>query len=383
MIRKKARSHFKIKSLNREKIFNKISQQFVIYDVKQRDGFIEFEVDESDGEDVEKFLNQQNVKIHSAVHKGLRRKILNILKMWGVVAGLAIGIALYSLQYFFVFKIEVWGCDELNESEVANFVKENMTSRFKGNIDTQRLEISIRDNFELVSSVSVAIVGQSLIVNINEAILPEELNGEFEPIVSQYDGLVTEINLVQGTLNVKQGDIVQKGDILVYPYIIDGDGEQRPVQPKAEIFADVWVEKEDVFYEYQIVEERTGRKIECSEVTLFGLVIYSNTNENTFESFESEKTSSYIAENNILPLIYTKYTFYETKTTEIIRNFEQEKDDLFENLRQKTLIYLPENAIIKDEKSSVKEMAGVFYLSYIITTSLDIGEGYGYTVSQN
>lgn len=383
MIRKKARSHFKIKSLNREKIFNKISQQFVIYDVKQRDGFIEFEVDESDGEEVEKFLNQQNVKIYSAVHKGLRRKILNILKMWGVVAGLAIGIALYSLQYFFVFKIEVWGCDELNESEVANFVKENMASRFKGNIDTQRLEISIRDNFELVSSVSVAIVGQSLIVNINEAILPDELNGEFEPIVSQYDGLVTEINLVQGTLNVKQGDIVQKGDILVYPYIIDGDGEQRPVQPKAEIFADVWVEKEDVFYEYQIVEERTGRKIECSEVTLFGLVIYSNTNENTFESFESEKTSSYIAENNILPLIYTKYTFYETKTTEIIRNFEQEKDDLFENLRQKTLIYLPENAIIKDEKSSVKEMAGVFYLSYIITTSLDIGEGYGYTVSQN
>ena len=383
MIRKKARSHFKIKSLNREKIFNKISQQFVIYDVKQRDGFIEFEVDESDGEEVEKFLNQQNVKIYSAVHKGLRRKILNILKMWGVVAGLAIGIALYSLQYFFVFKIEVWGCDELNESEVANFVKENMASRFKGNIDTQRLEISIRDNFKLVSSVSVAIVGQSLIVNINEAILPEELNGEFEPIVSQYDGLVTEINLVQGTLNVKQGDIVQKGDILVYPYIIDGDGEQRPVQPKAEIFADVWVEKEDVFYEYQIVEERTGRKIECSQVTLFGLVIYSNTNENTFESFESEKTSSYIAENNILPLIYTKYTFYETKTTEIIRNFEQEKDDLFENLRQKTLIYLPENAIIKDEKSSVKEMAGVFYLSYIITTSLDIGEGYGYTVSQN
>lgn len=383
MIRKKARSHFKIKSLNREKIFNKISQQFVIYDVKQRDGFIEFEVDESDGEEVEKFLNQQNVKIYSAVHKGLRRKILNILKMWGVVAGLAIGIALYSLQYFFVFKIEVWGCDELNESEVANFVKENMNSRFKGNIDTQRLEISIRDNFELVSSVSVAIVGQSLIVNINEAILPEELNGEFEPIVSQYDGLVTKINLVQGTLNVKQGDIVQKGDILVYPYIIDGDGEQRQVQPKAEIFADVWVEKEDVFYEYQIVEERTGRKIECSEVTLFGLVIYSNTNENSFESFESEKTSSYIAENNVLPLIYTKYTFYETKTTEIIRNFEQEKDDLFENLRQKTLIYLPENAIIKDEKSSVKEMAGVFYLSYIITTSLDIGEGYGYTVSQN
>ena len=284
------------------------------------------------------------------------------------------------MQYSFVFKIEVWGCNQLSESEITTFVKKSLASNFKGNIDTQKLEILIRENFELVSSASVAIVGQSLIVNINEAILPEELYGEFEPIVSRYDGLVTEINLVQGTLNVKQGDIVQKGDVLVYPYIIDGDGEQHPVQPKAEIFADVWVESEDVFHEYKIVEERTGRKIECSQVTLFGLVIFSNTNENTFKSFESEKTSSYIAENNVLPLIYTKYTFFETKTTEIIRNFEQEKDNLFENLRQKALIYLPENAIIKDEKTLVKEMAGVYYLSYIITTSLDIGEGYGYTV---
>ena len=380
MIKKKSRSRFKIKSLNREKIFNKISQKFVIYDVIEHDGFIEFEVDEHDGEQVENFLNQQNVKVYSAVHKGLRRKFFNLLKMWGVVAGLIVGMALYCLQYSFVFKIEVWGCNQLSESEITTFVKKSLASNFKGNIDTQKLEILIRENFELVSSASVVIVGQSLIVNINEAILPEELYGEFEPIVSRYDGLVTEINLVQGTLNVKQGDIVQKGDVLVYPYIIDGDGEQHPVQPKAEIFADVWVESEDVFHEYKIVEERTGRKIECSQVTLFGLVIFSNTNENTFKSFESEKTSSYIAENNVLPLIYTKYTFFETKTTEIIRNFEQEKDNLFENLRQKALIYLPENAIIKDEKTLVKEMAGVYYLSYIITTSLDIGEGYGYTV---
>ena len=74
MIRKKARSHFKIKSLNREKIFNKISQQFVIYDVKQRDGFIEFEVDESDGEEVEKFLNQQKFQLLVALDAVLRHR---------------------------------------------------------------------------------------------------------------------------------------------------------------------------------------------------------------------------------------------------------------------------------------------------------------------
>ena len=383
MIRKQQRSHFKIKALNREKIFNKISQTFSVYNVKEKDGFVEFEVDERDGDKVESLLNQQNVKIYSLVHKGFRKKMIAIFKMWGVIAGIIIACFLYALQYSFVFKIEVWGCDNLNQTEIISFVNKNLSSRMKNLIDTKSIEIAIKDNFEQVSSVSVAIIGQSLIVNINEAVIPNEMNDDFEPLISSYDGLITQINLVQGTLNVKEGDIVRKGDILVYPYVVDGDGNEMPVQPKAEIMADVWVEQEEVFYEYQIVEQRTGRKVVCSQVTLWGLVVYSNTSENQFENYETEKSSCYLTENNILPLIYTKYTFYETKTIEIIKNFEEEKTTLFENLRQKTLIYLPENAIIKDEKTLVKEMAGVYYLKCILTTSLDIGDGYDNSISQH
>jgi len=380
-MKKNNRSHFKIKALNKEKILNNLSKDFLLFNIKQTDRYIEFDSNKEDGEKIENILIKNNVKELSVKHKGFKLKTL--LKMWGVIVGLILGLCAYCFQYFFVLKIEVWGCENLSDKELIFFVENQLNSKFRYFINTKEIEIAVKNNFEKVSSVSIAIVGQSLIVSINEAVLPDEMEGEFSPIISQYDGLVTDINLVQGTCNVQVGDIVQKGDVLVYPYIYDADGEQMAVQPKAQIQADVWIKSEDVFYEYLIKEERTGRKIVCSEVSLFNLIIYSNTKENSFDNYESEVESYYLTKNNILPFIYKKYTFYETKTIEINRNFEEEKDEVIEKLRAKSLISLSENEIIKDEKCSINNAGGIYYLSYTITIEKDIGEGYGYQFPQS
>ncbi len=380
-MKKNNRSHFKIKALNKEKILNNLSKDYLLFNIKQTDRYIEFDSNKEDGEKIETILLKNNVKELSVKHKGFKLKTL--LKMWGVIVGLILGLCAYCFQYFFVFKIEVWGCENLSDKELISFVENQLNSKFRYFINTKEIEIAVKNNFEKVSSVSIAIVGQSLIVSINEAVLPDEMEGEFSPIISQYDGLVTDINLVQGTCNVQVGDIVQKGDVLVYPYIYDADGEQMAVQPKAQIQADVWIKSEDVFYEYLIKEERTGRKIVCSEVSLFNLIIYSNTKENSFDNYESEVESYYLTKNNILPFIYAKYTFYETKTIEINRNFEEEKDEVIEKLRAKSLISLSENEIIKDEKCSINNAGGIYYLSYTITIEKDIGESYGYQFPQS
>ena len=55
-MKKNNNSHFKIKSLNKEKIFNKLSKFFHIYNIKENSDFTEFEIDESDSIKVEKFL---------------------------------------------------------------------------------------------------------------------------------------------------------------------------------------------------------------------------------------------------------------------------------------------------------------------------------------
>ena len=376
-------SHFKIKSLNKEKIFNKLSKIFNIYNIKEYEGYTEFEVDENDGKKVEKFLLENKSNILEIKHNGIKYKFFKILKMWGIISGCLMSLLFCFLQNLFVWKIDVWGCENIKESEIIDFVKSSFTNYYKENINTKNIEIELKNNFEDISSVSVAIVGQSLIININEAIIPEEMQGEYEPLVSNYDGIITSIDLVQGTVNVKVGDIVKKGDVLVYPYIFDGDGERMPIQPKAEIKAEVWIKNEETFYEYQIKEIRTGNKIECSSVSLFGLEIYSNVNNNNFENYQTEKNSVFLSKNNFLPLVYTKITFYETKTIEIERNFEDEKENIIEKLRQNSLIYLTGNEIILNENCTINESNGIYFISFILTVEKDLGEGYGYQFPQS
>ena len=382
-MKKNNNSHFKIKSLNKEKIFNKLSKIFNIYNIKEYEGYTEFEVDENDGKKVEKFLLENKSNILEIKHNGIKYKFFKILKMWGIISGCLMSLLFCFLQNLFVWKIDVWGCENINESEIIDFVKSSFTNYYKGNINTKNIEIELKNNFEDISSVSVAIVGQSLIININEAIIPEEMQGEYEPLVSNYDGIITSIDLVQGTVNVKVGDIVKKGDVLVYPYIFDGDGERMPIQPKAEIKAEVWIKNEETFYEYQIKEIRTGNKIECSSVSLFGLEIYSNVNNNNFENYQTEKNSVFLSKNNFLPLVYTKITFYETKTIEIERNFEDEKENIIEKLRQNSLIYLTGNEIILNENCTINESNGIYFISFILTVEKDLGEGYGYQFPQS
>lgn len=374
-------SHFKIKSLNKEKIFNRLSKNFCLLNIKECENYIEFDVNGNEGQKIEKILNENNIKIVSVKHNGIKHNFSKIFKMWGVLIGCVLGITFCFVSNLFIFKIDVWGCENLNKNDVVNFVKQELNSNLKKDIETENLEIKLKNNFENISSVSVAIVGQSLIVNINEAVIPEEMQGEFQPLISQYDGLISDIELVQGTLNVKIGDVVKKGDILVFPYTIDADGEQMPVQPKAKIQAEIWIESQETFYEYEIKEERTGRKIECSSISLFGIEIYSNVNNNTFETFEVEKSSQYLSKNILLPFIYSKITFYETKTIEIERNFDDEKNNIIEKLRQKSLIYLSGNEIIVNESCVINESSGVYFISFVLTVEKDIGEGYGYQFS--
>ena len=55
--------------------------------------------------------------------------------------------------------------------EISTFVNENLTSKFKSSIDTKALEIKLKSQYERISAVSVAIIGQTLVVNISEAMI--------------------------------------------------------------------------------------------------------------------------------------------------------------------------------------------------------------------
>ncbi len=370
----KNKTTFKIKGLNQERYFNNISKSINIYNIKKEDdGISQFEVGYRDRKKTKQILEREGYQILSVTNHGILFNIKKIFFRYGIVAGLIFCLLFYILQYNFILQIKVLGQPSEIQSLIKEYVQDNLKSSFKYNIDTKKIENSIKERFDEVSSVSVAIYGQTLLINYNPSTIPEQLQGEFDPIISQYDGMITDIDLISGTLNVHVGDIVQKGEELVSPYIVDTDEEIRQVTPIAKITMDVWISESVAHYDYRLETRRTGKKVISSYVKLGELVIYSHEEENNFKEYELESYSRSLTKNLLLPFKLEKMVYYETQTDEIVEPFEEVKEEVIQKAREKTLIFLDKNAIIIDENYVIRDAGNVHNVIYTITTSVTLG----------
>lgn len=370
----KNKTIFTIKGLNQERGLGEISKKITIFNLsKEQNDISKFEVDYRDRKLAKKLLEEHGFQIISYSSHGILFKFKSLLFRYGIIGGICFAVIFYLLQYNFILQINVLGQPGELKSSILTFVNENLNSRLKFKIDTESMEDKIKEEFKEVSSVSIAIVGQSLIINYNPSTLPQELEGDFSPIVSNYDAMITEINLTSGTLNVRVGDIVQKGDVLVFPYIMDSDGVRHEVIAKATITAQVWTSVNINHYDYRLETRRTGNMAIDQQVKLNDLVIYSIKDNKNFLEYEIEKKSSMLSKNLLLPLMVEQTIYYETVTEEIVEPFEEFKEEIIQKAREKTLIFLDKNAIIIEENYIVKDAGNIHSIEYTITTSQSIG----------
>ena len=369
----KNRYKITIKALNQERIFNSLSKKVDVFNLKKENGLTHFDIDRKNKKITKKLLKQHNIKIVSFKGVGLIEKLINLFKSFGVMVALACFFIAYPLQYALVLKIVVLSDKTVLSGQVESYLEEKLDSRFKREIDTKELEKLLLNDFEEVSSVSIAIVGQSLIVSVNQSENPAEMQDDFLPIVSEYDARVESVTLVQGTLAVSVGDIVRKGQTLVYPFIIDSQGEKRACQPKADIIASVWLEGSQVCYDRQIITKRTGRKEEVREIFINDVLVYKSKNINNFLSYEEEVCWQTLTNNNLLPLKIKRTWLYETTTEEVFNDFSKIKEQLIQNAREKALIFLEKNEIIKEENYTIKEEGGWHEIIFVLTVERNIG----------
>lgn len=370
---KESRVKIVIKGLNQERAFTDLAKEVKILKLDRTDSHIcEVEVKAKDAKKVHKYFRDNNFEILSITTQGLACFFKKFAKSYGIIAGIIMCIIFYFLQFNFIWEIRVYGNDTLPSREVTEFIEYNLPSRWRNNINTKNIEIKLKDSFPKISSVSVALIGQSMVVNINEAILPDEMQGGYEKLVSKYDCRISQIELIQGTLTVKVGDIVRAGETLVEPYIIDASGEKREVKAIARIKADIWLTGTSKHSDSYYKTIRTGKVYETSEVELFGLTIYSNVEKVPFKQYESEEKTENLNKNNILPFKIKKKRYYETKTELIEQSFDAVKDKIIEQAREKALQNHENCEIIKSENFTISEVAGVHIVTYVVTMECEI-----------
>ena len=275
----------------------------------------------------------------------------------------------------YVLNIKILGNESRSSQDIIAVLNENGVNIFNPlNLKTnENIEQIILDNFSEVSMVSVIKKGNTILINIKERLLNDEYEqvGKHTSLIATNDGIITDIQLIQGTLLVKIGDIVRTGDYLVAPYVIDSSGNKISIEPKANIYADVWLSGESEHYDVKKITEKTGNQITERAVVFLNQIVYTNKIELPFKEYEMEITERYLSKS-IIPIKYKTIKYYETTTYFFEQPFSEVELSKIQEAKDLTFLRLDKDEDVKSESYIISSENGITKVSYSITVSRKI-----------
>ena len=209
--------------------------------------------------------------------------------------------------------------------------------------------------------MGIDLEGTNAIVEIKETSKAPEIidENEYCNIVSNKEGMITKINVQNGTAVVKEGDIVKQGDILVQGYLEGKYTGIRYVHAKADIEAKIWYSKKEKVFLKQQIQVPTGATEEKYTLNINNFKINFYKTLSKFENYDTinENKKLMIFSNFYLPIEITKKTNYEYVNEEKIYTEEeliqltQEKieEELKEEISQKENIINKQTNVYPNE----------------------------------
>ena len=367
---------YKIKGVNLEKCFNNLIKNKIKLKniIKNEDNTAEFYINYKNDKVLKQNLNKFNITILEEKDFGVQYFFRNLFFRVGLISACIISLIFLFISQMFVFKIEIYGNDKLSKTEIISELEKLGINSFtpKSSLNLSKLESELLENMPEISLVSIITKGNSLILNLQEKVINDEYQnvGNFEALKATASGRIKSINLKQGTLKVKVGDIVKEGDILVEPYIIDSSGEKRSVKAEAEILAEIWFEARITHYDSSMKTIKTGNKIVKDNIYFLNLPVYVDKKEVTFTEYEVSKNIINLS-NFLIPIKIERLTYEETTTIKEEIPFEDVKEELILEAKNLALEKAKNNSVV-DEYHTVTSNAGVTSISYVIVAEGDI-----------
>ena len=140
------------------------------------------------------------------LHKYKKRKIF-----FGAL--LTLLLLIYGISNF-IWNIEITGNDTITTEEIMQTLNENglKTGILKQKVKTKEIIQNIRLERSDIAWIGIHLTGTNAIVEIVEADVKPDIidENEYCNIVSNKDGIITKINVQNGTALIKEGDIVKK-----------------------------------------------------------------------------------------------------------------------------------------------------------------------------
>ena len=250
------------------------------------------------------------------LHKYRKRKIF---------AGflLFIAIVLITISQF-IWNIEITGDENLNKTEILQELK-NLGLNIgvlKSKINTTDIINQIRLKRNDIAWLGINIKGTNAIIEVvSREQKPNIIDeNDYCNIVAEKSGMITTINVQNGTALVKEGDIVEKGTILVGGYLEGKYTGTRYVHSLADIQAKIWYAKKEKFsYNQQLKKPSDTTETKYSiKINNFTINFYKTLSK--FKNYDTimESKKLNVFSNFYLPIEIIKTTnsefYYEDVT---------------------------------------------------------------------
>lgn len=197
----------------------------------------------------------------------------------------------------------------------------------KENIKIEEIINQLRLKRDDISWIGIELKGTNAIVKIVKSENPPEVinENEYTNIVASKDGTITKIIAQNGTLQVKNGDNVKKGQVLIKGEMEGKYTGNRYVHSLGEVEAIVKYQKTEKFYFNKQERNRTGKtekryqiKINNFQINFYKIL----SNFKIYDTIEENKNVE-IFSNIYLPISILKITNYEVQEENKIYTLEE------------------------------------------------------------
>jgi similar to stage IV sporulation protein len=196
---------------------------------------------------------------------------------YGLILGSILGIFLIFCSELFVWEITVTGNNTVDKKEIVTALEKYGVKR--GAFIPDLEIINAEDDFLIenkdISSIAINIKGTYAEVVVLERTYPPEIEDKnaYYNIVASHDGIIEKVEALNGHPEVKKGDAVVEGQLLINSFMLGDLGTYRLTHAKGNVYARV-TEKYTISIPLEQTEKiYTGKTDTVKSVKVLGKII--------------------------------------------------------------------------------------------------------------
>lgn len=313
------------------------SKNIGLWNIKMKEGIkIYANIGIKDFKNIKDISKKTNTRIKIVQKRGIPF-LLHRYKKRKLFAAFLILICIFLLVVSnFIWNINISGNKKIKTEELKELLEKNgvKIGSYKHSLDINSIINKIRLERDDIAWIGIKIVGTNVIVDVRETIKAPQIVDEKEycNIIANKEGMITKINVQNGTPKVREGDIVKSGDILVYGYLEGKYTGTRYVHGMANIEAKVWYSKKEKNFLNQQIPRDTGNIETKYSININNFKINFYKTLSKFEKYDTIVKSKKLKlfSNFYLPIEIIKttnkeYTLENVTYTEeeLTRNYSQ------------------------------------------------------------